>query len=136
MYVSFQGITTQYGYRYAQAGIIMKGRIDGEYYDAISYLSDIVGGWWVPQKPFQFLYIRGVRLMTDYLWIVVAIIYLLVFIHMCKNKVSNPAYTLAGTLLLSITTRVKDEMCMIISSIIVLSALIARVVIILRNRYR
>lgn len=74
--------------------------------------------------------------MTDYLWIVVAIIYLLVFIHMCKNKVSNPAYTLAGTLLLSITTRVKDEMCMIISSIIVLSALIARVVIILRNRYR
>lgn len=46
------GITTQYGYRYAQAGIIMKGRIDGEYYDAISYLSDIVGGWWVSQKPF------------------------------------------------------------------------------------
>lgn len=46
------GITTQYGYRYAHGGIIMRGTIDGKRYDAISYISDIVGEWWVSQKPF------------------------------------------------------------------------------------
>lgn len=73
--------------------------------------------------------------MTDYLWIIVSLVYLMVFVYMTKKKIHNPAYTLAGTLLLSITSRVRNEMCMIISTAIVLIALITNVIIILKKRY-